>query len=395
MGDILLPGFDQVRGNTRSNVDYRIVNAPWRLVLHTVEGDPSSKASMRYVAEQHRYGPHLWVSPRLQYRIQTVPLNKTAFALLHPSGTQETNHMKAVQVEQFGFAGQTHDWDDSWADWIGEHVIAPVHLALGGALNLDYVERTYGAGDGIVLATSASPIRHSYNEWAGCNWVTSHQRIRYNDHWDCGKFKLGRALAAARETVGNPGPVDPLPPTTDEGEITVSEADRIIQHFDNNYLKDMQARTDAIAALVQKSGAQIMSYLAENQKTAILYRVAGTAAPWYGLVGGKVVGPLNVDQAVDFKRQHEITENSIEISQEWHDLYSKEFGVVTVSDESVEDIASAVSDVNAQLLNGLPGGAELAQSIAQQVLAQLGSDVTSEVLEAISEALSQAADDLR
>lgn len=384
--ELLLPDYEQIRGSTRYTTDYRVPEAPWRLVLHTVEGDPATKAAMNYTARNHRWGPHLWVSPRLKHKIQTVPLNKSASALLHPSGTIETNHMKAIQVEQFGFANGTQDWSDEWADWIGEFVIAAVYIAVGGALNLDYEEQTFGAGDGIILATSSSPIRHDASTWRRCNWVTTHQRIIYNDHWDCGKFKLRRALAAARETVGNPGPVDPLPPV-DTGEMTVSEADRVIQHMDNILLKDMQARTDQIAGQI----ARAMSWMAENQKTAVLYRVAGTTAPWYGLVGGRVVGPMDVSEAIEFKAHHEITENSIEISEAWHEIYTNALGVVEVSDKSVEDIANAVNEVNAQLLNGLPGGDELVQRIVQRIVVEVGEQ-NKEILGSVADALKQASE---
>lgn len=390
---IELPGYEQIRGNTPYGTNYRVPNAPWRIVLHTVEGDPTSLASMRLTAKNHRYGPHLWVSPRLGAKIQTVPLDKSASALLHPSGTIETNHMKAIQVEQFGFASQTQDWDDNWVDWIGEHIIAPIYRAIGGAINLDYVEKTYGAGDGIVLATSSSPIRHNQATWAGCNWVTTHQRIIYNDHWDCGRFKLARALQAARETLGTAQPVDPIPtPPTDDGDLTVSEADRVIAHINKHVIEDFQARTDSLANRIDTTSLTLLSYMMNNQKTGVLYRVKGTTAPWYGLVGGRLIGPMDFEQAVEFKRQHEITENSIEIDQAWHDMYAGSFDVVTLSDKSVEDIANEVGEVNAQLLNGLPDNTdELAQKIAQQVVVQLGPNKTADTLNAIADALKQAA----
>lgn len=381
--------FTQIRGNTRWDVDYRVPSAPWRVVWHTVEGDPRTVSGMNDTARGHKYGPHFWVSPRLKHRIQTVPIDKCASALLHPSGTIETNHMKAIQIEQFGFASQTQDWSPEWNDWLGEFVLAEIVRAIDGQLNLDYVEQTYGAGDGIILATKYSPIRHNEATWAGCNWNTTHQRIINNDHWDCGRFNLARVVYVAKETLGGAQPVDPLPPITDEGGLTVSEADRVIKHMDNILLKDMQARTDAIAALVEKETNKAISAYLANQKTAILYRIEGTDAPWYGLVGGKVIGPLDFDDAVEFKRQHEISENSIIVSQAWHNIYSAD-GVVNVSDKSVQDIVDGVSSVNAEFLNGIQNSDELAQKIAQQVVVQVGES-NKEVLRAIADALNSVA----
>lgn len=398
---IILPGYDQVRGNTRWNTDYRETNVPWRIVLHTVEGDPSSVAGMKATARNHRYGPHLWVSPRLNAKIQTVPLDKSAYALLHPSGTPETNHMRAIQVEQFGFAAQTQDWDDSWCDWIGEHVIAEICRVIPG-INLDYVERTYGAGDGIILATSSSPIRHNEVVWRNCNWVTSHQRIIANDHWDCGRYKMDRALRAAREALGNPGPVaPPAPPTPNvpsEGGLTMSEVDHILNHinahvidrFDREFA-ELDEKFTRLENRVDQVGLGTLSFMMNNQKTGVLFRKAGESAPWYGMMGGRVLGPLDFESARQFKELNEITENSVEVADPLFSILTASAEVV-LDDVSVDEIVEGVSETNQQFLNGLPDSSELAQTIAQQVVAQLGPErSTQDILEAIAEALQAAA----
>jgi len=233
--------------------------------------------------------------------------------------------------------------------------------SVGSDIDLDYVERTYGAGEGIVLATVNSPIRHNLPTWYGCNWVTTHQRVIANSHWDAGKLRNGRVLSAAKEALGDtaPSPVlPPKPPTPPIEEITVAEADRIIEQ--------VNLHTDAKVL-------GLMSFALANQKTGVLWRIEGTKAPWYGRDGAGTY-LLDFDAALEFKKLHEITESSATISQTLHDAITKDVAVVNVSGKSIDEIVAAVSEVDADFVNGAIE--EAVQRAVQAVQAQLSGDLS-------------------
>lgn len=96
---IFLPGFTKIDGPKKGN-KYRETDAPFRLVLHTTE----TSGNVRATAETHKNPPHLWVDPKTRERFQTISLDRSAYALSHPSGKVETNHMHAIQIEIVGFA---------------------------------------------------------------------------------------------------------------------------------------------------------------------------------------------------------------------------------------------------------------------------------------------------
>lgn len=384
-----LPGYTQVRGNTPANTNYRETQVPWRLVLHTVEGDPPTEAAMISTARSHANGPHLWVSPRLGVKIQTVPLDKCARALARPRGAPETNHMRAIQVEIFGFAGQTHTWPAEWNIWLGENVVAPIQRALSGALNLDYVERTYGAGEGIVLAVSSSPIRHDVATWRRCNWVTSHQRVPSNDHWDAGAINMGLILSSAKYALGQAPPPPPATPSTSsEEDELMSVAEHLKQHMNavgEGVKADLRHKIDLL-------GFGQSSFILNNQKTGVLFRKAGTTAPWYGMMGGRVIGPMDFDTAIEFKKLNEISENSVEVADPLFSVLIAPAEVV-LADKSVEEIAEAVSSVDAAFLNETADAT--AQKIAQGVLAQLGDRISADFVDEVAQTLIQAGERLR
>ncbi len=116
----------------------------------------------------------------------------------------------------------------------------------------------------------------------------------------------------------------------------MAEADRII--------KELKSYTDT-------KFLGLMSFILSNQKTGVLWRAAGTAAPWYGRDGDGTY-MLDFESAVAFKKLHEISQNSVEISQELHDAITSTTTVVNVSGRSVQEIADAVSATDSDFLNG-------------------------------------------
>lgn len=134
------------------------------------------------------------------------------------------------------------------------------------------------------------------------------------------------------------------------------------------------------------------SFMLNNQKTGVLFRKAGTTAPWYGMMGGRVIGPMDFDTAIEFKKLNEISENSVEVADPLFSVLIAPAEVV-LADKSVEEIAEAVSSVDAAFLNETADAT--AQKIAQGVLAQLGDRISADLVDEIAQTLSQAGERLR
>jgi hypothetical protein len=167
---------------------------PWRFVFHTIEGEPSADA-FRRLAASHATPPHLWAMPSADLLLQTIPLNRSAYALARPGSTQ-TNRLQAVQVELWGFAAKMAGASQATLNWLADRVLAPVARMV--PINLDNVrpaggEYCYGSG---------SPCRMSAEEWARFDGVCGHKDVPTNDHWDPGGLNLAAIAARAKTQAG-------------------------------------------------------------------------------------------------------------------------------------------------------------------------------------------------
>jgi len=167
---------------------------PWRLVLHTTEGDPGTVDGCRNMAENHGSPPQLWYHPRLRWLGQSLPLNKSGYALAHDSGDPETNKSGAIQVEMFGFASDTWAWGIE-LDNIGADVVRPL-LDAGYPIDLNRLGATTGdSGYG-----ESGDVRFDWGTWNGWTGLCVHANVPGNEHWDAGDINLGRIADAARGT---------------------------------------------------------------------------------------------------------------------------------------------------------------------------------------------------
>lgn len=188
---------------------------PYRFVLHSTEVVPSSIDGARKLAARHEYPPHLWAWPERNWLGQTVPLDRSAFALKQPKGTPPTNRMRAIQVEVIGYASDPTatdrprpKWHPSILEWIGVEVLAPI-IRAGYRVNLDHVAPTAGRVPQVALEMG-------WASWRGFDGVCAHQNVPAQDHWDIGDNPLAIvAEAARRELYPQPGPDpedDDMPP---------------------------------------------------------------------------------------------------------------------------------------------------------------------------------------
>jgi uncharacterized protein YcbK (DUF882 family) len=190
--DLWVPGAERV-ANRRTGGSY--ISAPWRFVFHTVEADPSPEAFRRLAAE-HANPPHLWALPSADLVLQTVPLNRSAYALARPDSVP-TNTSHAVQVELAGFAANMATASQAFLDWLADRVLAPVARMV--PINLDNVrppggEYCYG---------SSSPCRMSVEEWTRFDGVCGHKDVPRNKHWDPGGLNMAAIAARAKAQLGS------------------------------------------------------------------------------------------------------------------------------------------------------------------------------------------------
>lgn len=154
---------------------FRLTNVPPRLVWHTTEG--TSLPNYTGTA------PHFTFNPRVGELWQHIPLNRCAMALMHPSGTVETNHARAIQVELIGFASSTQNWSD--ADYARIAELARWIERNAGVQRKCSVTFT-GAG--------VTPKRMSSAQWLAYDGHCGHQHVPSNLHWDPGKLRIEKIL---------------------------------------------------------------------------------------------------------------------------------------------------------------------------------------------------------
>ncbi len=195
--ELWLPKAERVANAKSGGGSY--VDSPWRFVFHTVEAKPSA-SGFRAMAARHENPPHLWAMPSADLLLQTIPLNRSAYALARP-GNLQTNRLHAVQVEVWGFAAEMGDVHPQVLAWLAERLLAPVARLV--PINLG---STQPAG-GRHCIGKASRCRMTRQEWYAFNGVCGHQNVPDNDHWDPGKLDVAVIAARARATMGSSGAV--------------------------------------------------------------------------------------------------------------------------------------------------------------------------------------------
>ena len=135
------------------------------------------------------------------YRLQIfelLPLNYTAYSLRGTHAATghkiETNHSGAMhpQVALVGYARDMHRLTDLQLGWLAEQVWKPI-LELCGIENR--WEACHGTGEGMILASTRSPIRLSERQCWAYSGVLHHQHWYGQDHWDAGNINERRIQA--------------------------------------------------------------------------------------------------------------------------------------------------------------------------------------------------------
>jgi hypothetical protein len=192
-GELWVPGAERVANPRSAGGTY--LDAPWRFVFHTIEGEPSA-AAFRRLAAEHTNTPHLWAMPSADLLLQTVPLNRSAYALARP-GSVQTNRLRAVQVEMWGFAAKMGSMDQRTIEWLADRLLGPVAKLV--PINLDHVRPT----GGVSCYGENSACRMTPEQWQVFDGVCGHQHVPDNKHWDPGDAPLRAIAIRARGSAGS------------------------------------------------------------------------------------------------------------------------------------------------------------------------------------------------
>lgn len=152
---------------------------PFRGVLHTTEGSSYAGARAAYAASGN--GPHFTVAADSVH--QHVALDRASTALMHPTGTIDTNKLSAVQIEIVGFAAHPEALPlenvRRLMVWIegqtGIKPIAPKFLA-------------YPASAGNSAVRFSGVMWKNFGGWCG------HEHVPFNDHGDPGAIDIASLL---------------------------------------------------------------------------------------------------------------------------------------------------------------------------------------------------------
>lgn len=212
-----VPGAERLANPKSAGGTY--LDAPWRFVFHTIEGEPSAQG-FRTLAAGHANPPHLWAMPSADLLLQTVPLDRSAYALARP-GSIQTNRLRTIQVECWGFAAKMVNATPEVLAWLADRVLAPVARLV--PINLNQVSPT---GPGEPCYGKNSSCRMRSDEWQAFNGVCGHKNVPDNDHWDPGQLDLGAIAARARASVGATSYIQrERPPSDHDGPGFVAERD--------------------------------------------------------------------------------------------------------------------------------------------------------------------------
>jgi hypothetical protein len=186
---------------------------PWKIVLHTTEGNGYSPSSQAYDGGT-QYWPHATIVAGQIY--QHLPIDRSAYGLRH-SQWPDTNSANAVQCETVWHAADPN-WPEAllatladWISWVQSQTGVPTHFA-------------EMFREGVTVASVNSPIRFAGQEWLDFFGICGHSNVPGgNDHWDPGRLPVSRLAAL----LGSPQPavvvsdVIALPVSTQE-ESTVA-----------------------------------------------------------------------------------------------------------------------------------------------------------------------------
>lgn len=169
----------------------------WKICGHEIQGDDRLD-----MIASHQSPPHTWYDPVSRDHHQTVPLNRSAFALYHYSGRRETNKALCLQVEIAGFSAAVADEPTSVLTNIAVDVIVPYCAFVaeqGSRIDLTHVSGPFSFPGS---ASESHPQRMSDDAFQRFDGLTGHAFTPQNEHWDPGAMDLIRIAGHAAQIIG-------------------------------------------------------------------------------------------------------------------------------------------------------------------------------------------------
>lgn len=252
---------DRQQAGEKTGGTYRLPDAPWRMVWHTTEAVPSTVDGARSMAINHDNPPHLWAWFAEDWVGQTVPLSRSAYALLHKTAV-ETNSAHAIQCEVIGLASKDPLNQPAVADWMGERVLGPI-LDAGVPINVDIVAPSGGQNEVTRMTAKA---------WLEFNGQCGHANVPDNFHWDPGRADYARIGRAAKG----------------EDSFFMTEDDKTIMRniIRQEFYGDSGAHTEGLTPIIRKEVQAIIEEMLTTSNSVARVKLrelaklgAGDAAP--------------------------------------------------------------------------------------------------------------------
>jgi len=254
---LFLPTAQKKTFSGRSGSVPRRKDAPSRIVIHTTETNQLPGYNGGGAAPHFTIGVgdpgSLTREPLGAVRVwQHLSLDRTAYALKHPRGTPETNHMGAhcIQVECVTYVGDQPDHGI-----VGNRGNLPPALTVAlaglvrevittvGDINISDLPELWSATES---SGTKAKQRLTAQQWERFNGICGHQHVPDNSHWDPGAFDITKFVTLLQsESTGSgattpsrpaPAPVD-WPMLFEEGDrgkhvVTIRSVLQALGHGD-------------------------------------------------------------------------------------------------------------------------------------------------------------------
>lgn len=301
--------------------------------------------------------------------LNVVPWELSAYSLRGASytGGTETNHAGInIQMSVVGYASRIHRLSNADLRWLAEDVVKP---AMDWAEVPNQWTRAYGPNEGIVLASTKSPIRMSNRAWENFSGVSYHQQVPGQDHWDMGALSWQQCMAYAGAMTPTPLPNDDetaqqIPGMTSPLMIgstgsAVAKLQKLLNTYFNNDLE-----VDGVFGAATKQAVQEVEAIL-NIKTDGVWgpKTAGQYETWYDELANAVVlglkaEGLTADEKVAVKELRQLGRKglvALQASEELERMITSAYSALGVQDSASETGMLDAVRLISQKLRGIEG----------------------------------------